>query len=115
LFVGIALMLWSVNELWQIGTNSYLGLGSGAFKVTLISVSYSLLCIVGSLGLLFKKIWGKIIILSAAGISVLYTVTYFLMGGFNYTGPIYAVNVSGLSVLSVATFIIIGRKTRQKG
>jgi|GEM_PF-3435304 len=111
---GIALLIWSAVELWKIGHNSYLGINSGAFKSNLIAVGFSLLCIIGSTGLRFKKNWGRIIILLVACISLLYAVAYLLMGGFEDTGPIYAGVVAGLFLLSIATLAIATRKKKYK-
>lgn len=107
---GIALMIWSVVALWRIGNNSYLGVYSGAFKATLISLGFSTLCIFGSAGLMFKKNWGRILILLASSIVLLYTAAYLLLGGFEDTGIIYAVIVAALVFLSISSLIIVSKK-----
>jgi len=114
LATGIALMAWSIAELWQIGHNSYLGVNSGAFKSMLISSGFSLVCIIGALGLMVKKAWGQIIILIAAILSIIYAVGYLLSGGIEDTGRIYIFNVAALFLLSIATIIVLVKNWRLK-
>ena len=109
---GTALILWSALELWQIGNNSYLGTNSGAFKVTLISLTYSLLCILGSIGLMNNKNWGRIMIILVSSISILYAMAYLLMGGFEDTGLIYLIDIAGLLILSVLSMTILLKKEK---
>lgn len=111
---GFALMVWSVVELWQIGHNSYLGVNSGAFKSTLISSGFSLVCIIGALGLMFNKAWGRVIILIVAILSIVYAVGYLLLGGIEDTGGIYIFNVAALFLLSIATIIVLVKNWRLK-
>jgi len=114
LVTGIALMISSGIELWQIGHNSYLGVNSGAFKSTLIASGFSFLCTTGALGLMLKKTWGKIIFLAIAIISFLYSVAYFVMGGFEDTGRFYAIIVAGISLLSIVTIVMLLKKWKYK-
>ena len=114
LATGIALIIWSVIELWQIGHNSYLGVSSGAFKSTLIGAGFSLICIIGALSLLFRKAWGRVIILIAAIFSIIYAVGYLLLGGVEDTGRIYIFNVAALFLLSIATIIVLVKNWRLK-
>ena len=110
LATGIAIIIWSVSEVWQIGHNSYLGVSSGAFKATLIGAGFSLICIIGALALMLKKAWGKIILLTVATISFLYAVAYLLMGGFEDTGRVYASIVAGIFLLSIVTIVMLLKK-----
>jgi hypothetical protein len=114
LFSGVALMIWSTIELWQIGNNLYLGIGSGAFQTTLESLAVSCTCILGAYGLMKRKQWGRILIILTSSLMTLYAAAYLLMGGFEDTGPIYAVAVFGLFLLSIVTFAIAARKNKFK-
>lgn len=114
LLAGIALMIWSTIELWKIGNNIYLGIGSGAFQATLESLTFGCICILGASGLMKKKQWGRILIILTSSLMMLYSAAYLLMGGFEDTGPIYAVAVFGLFLLSIATFAIAARKNKFK-
>ena len=114
LFTGIALMIWSVIGLWQVGHNSSLGVNSGAFQATVIAAGFSVLCIIGSLGLMLKKAWGRKLMLWTASISLLYAVAYLCFGGIEATGRLYEIIVTGLSLLSIATIIILLRKQKYK-
>lgn len=107
---GLALLIWSANELWQIGNNEYLGINSGAFKATLLGLCFSALCIIGASGLKIKKTWGRLIILSVACLSLFYSAAYLLMGGFEDTGPIYAIAVLGVFLLSISSIVILRKK-----
>ena len=68
LFAGIALIIWSAIELFKIGNNPYLGTNSGAFKSTLIGLTFGVICVLGSKGLMKKTNWGRILILVSASI-----------------------------------------------
>lgn len=114
LLAGSALTIWSVIELWQIGNNKYLGINSGAFEATLIALGFGCASIVGTIGLLLKTNWGRMLILFSSGLSLIYAAAYLLLGGFEDTGPIYAVAVSSLVLLSIASFAILGRKEKFK-
>ena len=104
---GVALFLWFLLELWQVGHDSYLGVSSGAFKAQSIAVGYSFLCIVGALGLIKKSAWGKKLILGLACITVLYVLT----GGLADGGVVYAVIAAILAGLSIATIVILLKST----
>jgi len=103
LATGIALFIWFVVKLWQVGHNSYFGVNSGAFKATLIAAGFSFQFIIGALGLMLKKTWGKIIITGVAGLTVLYLLT----GGLFDGGIVYAIIVTGLSLLSIITIVMV--------
>lgn len=114
LFAGIALIIWSAIELFKIGNNPYLGTNSGAFKSTLIGLTFGVICVLGSKGLMKKTNWGRILILVSASIVFLYGVSYLLMGGFEDTGIIYAVVVSALFLFSIFTVAVLARKKKYK-
>lgn len=107
LVTGIVLMACAVTELLQIANNTSLGINSGAFKATLFVIAFSLTCIIGSLGLMRQKAWGRLIILISAILSVIYTAFYFLLGGVEDTGSIYMLNVAALFILGIASIISI--------
>ena len=54
------------------------------------------------------------LILFSSGLSLIYAAAYLLLGGFEDTGPNYAVAVSSLVLLSIASFAILGRKEKFK-
>ncbi len=49
-----------------------------------------------------------------ASIAVLYGVPYFLMGGYEDTGPIYAVVVAGIFIFGIAMLAILARRRNLK-
>jgi hypothetical protein len=109
---GIALMVLSVIDFLLVLALS--GINDGGFSETLISAGFSILCIMGSLCLMFKKAWGKILLLLAAGISFLYSVQYILFGDIEITGGNHALIVAWLTILSIVTIIVLLRKKECK-
>ena len=109
LATGGGLFMWFVIKLWQISHNSYLGLNSGAFKMTAIAAGLSLLLIIGAIGLFLKKLWGKIIIVILSIVLLLYILTGGLLDG----GILYGINLTGVSVLSVVTIVAIFKKQKE--
>jgi len=63
---------------------------------------------------MFKKAWGKILLLLAAGISFLYSVQYILFGDIEITGGNHALIVAWLTILSIVTIIVLLRKKECK-
>ncbi len=108
--VAIVLLVWSLIGLWEIAHNPHSGINNSTFKATLLGVGFSSLCIIGSVGLMLKKNWGRIIIILSASLSLLYAVAYLLMGGYDDTGPIYASAVAGILLLSFASFVILAKR-----
>ena len=113
LLAGLALLLWSVIELWRIAHNTYLGINSGAFKATLESLTFSAICILGSAGLMNNKKWGRILIILTSTVTLLYAAAYLVLGGIEDTGLIYAVTVAGLFLLSVVSLFILARRKKE--
>ena len=103
LAAGAALIIWFAIELWQVGYDVYFGVHSGAFKAILIAMGFSSLCIIGALGLMLKRAWGRIIIIIVAIISVFYLLT----GGLHDGGVVYAIMVIALSLLSIVSIVML--------
>ena len=104
--------MWSAIELWQIATNSYLGVHSGAFKATLISLIFSCLCVLGATGFMRNMNWGRILLLLVSSIMLLYSAAYIFMGGFEDTGRIYAIIVACLCFFSVSSILLLRKNSR---
>jgi hypothetical protein len=115
LLTGIALMIWSVSELWRIEHNVYLGAHKGFFKSSLAGCIFGALCIAGPIVLMKKTTTGQTLLTLSALLGLLYGLFYFFTGGFKDTGIIYAAVIFALTLLSFITINIISKNSQDNG
>jgi hypothetical protein len=104
---SLALLTSSIIELRQIMTNPFLGPRSRAFYATLTDPIFALLCITGSVLLMKKSNAGRIILIIASCLTLLYALAYTLMGGIEDRSKIYTLTVIGFAFFSILSLIIL--------
>jgi uncharacterized membrane protein len=98
LFIGGFLLLYSIYFLSQFESTT------GPFKAGIIGLAFGVLCLSGGAGLLRSHKWAKALISLCAGLFILYSLSYFLMGGDICKNSLYTSIVTLFLFISIYTF-----------
>ncbi len=96
--IGSSLSLWCIYTITQSQVST------GPFNAALIGMAFGIFSATGAIGLLKKKKWAKKILSICSAILILYSLTYFLMGGVLHRGVLYTLTVSLLTLFAIYSF-----------
>lgn len=106
--IGAFLFLWCLYGITQTK------ISSGPFNASIIGLIYGALCLSGAVGLLRGAKWSKRIIYICSTLLILYSFSYFLMGGVLHRNFVYTSIVVLLSIIAIYSFWSMHEYNNQK-